>query len=85
MDSEPPSYGPFREGAPITWTFCLEDGPFDIENYFLNVETYEEVLRAAGFRDVRGISRCCHRRAILAIRLQLANPTLPRMPEGVNS
>jgi len=45
--------GPFREGAPITWTFYLEDGPFDIENYFLNVETHEEALRAAGFCDVR--------------------------------
>jgi toxoflavin synthase len=44
--------GPFREGAPITWTFYLEDGPFDIENYVLNVETHEEALRAAGFCDV---------------------------------
>ena len=44
--------GPFREGAPITWTFYLEDGPFDIENYFLSVEAHEEALRAAGFRDV---------------------------------
>jgi toxoflavin synthase len=45
--------GPFHEGAPITWTFYLEDGPLDIENYFLSVETHEEALRAAGFRDVR--------------------------------
>jgi ubiquinone/menaquinone biosynthesis C-methylase UbiE len=45
--------GPFREGAPITWTFYLEDGSFDIENYFLSVEIHEEALRAAGFRDVR--------------------------------
>jgi toxoflavin synthase len=44
--------GPFREGAPITWTFYLEDGHFDIENYFLNVEIHEEALHAAGFRDV---------------------------------
>ena len=44
--------GPLREGAPITWTFYLEDGPFDIENYFLSVEAHEEALRAAGFRDV---------------------------------
>ncbi|HEU0157413.1 MAG TPA: bifunctional class I SAM-dependent methyltransferase/GNAT family N-acetyltransferase, partial [Stellaceae bacterium] len=27
--------GPLREGAPVTWTFYLDDGPFDIENYFL--------------------------------------------------
>lgn len=45
--------GPFREGAPITWRFCLEDGAFDIENYFLSVEIHEEALHAAGFRDVR--------------------------------
>ena len=45
--------GPFREGAPVTWTFYLEDGPFDVENYFLDVEVHEEALRAAGFRDVR--------------------------------
>src|SRR4051794_4234589 len=45
--------GPFREGAPITWTFYLDDGPLDIENYFLNVGIHEEALHAAGFRDVR--------------------------------
>ena len=44
--------GPFREGAPITWTFYLEDGPFAVENYFLSVEIHEEALRAAGFRDI---------------------------------
>jgi ubiquinone/menaquinone biosynthesis C-methylase UbiE len=44
---------PFYEGAPITWTFYLEDGPFDIENYFLSVESHEVALRAAGFRDIR--------------------------------
>jgi toxoflavin synthase len=41
------------EGAPITWRFHLEDGPFDIENYFLDVEIHEEALCAAGFRDIR--------------------------------
>jgi hypothetical protein len=45
--------GPFREGAPITRTFHLEDGPLNVENYFLNVEIHEEALHAAGFRDVR--------------------------------
>ncbi len=48
--------GLFCEGAPITWTFHLEDGPFYIENYFLDVETHEEALRAAGFRGI-----CWHR------------------------
>jgi ubiquinone/menaquinone biosynthesis C-methylase UbiE len=45
--------GSFCEGAPITWTFHLEDGPFEVENYFLSVETHEAALRAAGFRDIR--------------------------------
>ena len=45
--------GPLCEGAPITWTFYLEDGPFAVENYFLSVEIHEEALRAAGFRDIR--------------------------------
>ncbi len=45
--------GAFREGAPITFTFYLEDGPFAVEDYFLGVQTHEEALRAAGFRDVR--------------------------------
>lgn len=37
---------------PITWTFYLEDGTFGIENYFLDVETRKEALRAAGFQTV---------------------------------
>lgn len=45
--------GPFREGAPITWTFYLDDGPLNIENYFLNVEIHEEALHTAGFREIR--------------------------------
>jgi toxoflavin synthase len=45
--------GLFCEGAPITWTFHLEDGPFEVENYFLDVETHEAALRDAGFRDIR--------------------------------
>jgi hypothetical protein len=50
--------GPFRpwpvprRGADYLDVY-LEDGPFDIENYFLNVETHEEALRSAGFCDVR--------------------------------
>ena len=44
--------GPLREGAPITWTFYLEDGPFAVENYFLSVEIHEEALRAAGLRVI---------------------------------
>lgn len=29
------------EGAPITWTFFLEDGSFEIENYFLDAAIHE--------------------------------------------
>ena len=45
--------GPWREGAPITWTFYLEDGTFSIENYYLSVAAHEEALRGAGFRSIR--------------------------------
>jgi toxoflavin synthase len=45
--------GEFRDGAPITWTFYLDDRAFDIENYFLSIQNHEDALHAAGFRDVR--------------------------------
>jgi toxoflavin synthase len=45
--------GQWREGTPITWTFHLDDGPFSIENYHLEVTTHEEELSKAGFREVR--------------------------------
>ncbi|HUF91611.1 MAG TPA: class I SAM-dependent methyltransferase [Candidatus Limnocylindria bacterium] len=37
--------GPWRAGAPITWTFFLEDGAFSIENYYLSVADHEDALR----------------------------------------
>jgi SAM-dependent methyltransferase len=45
--------GPLRQGAPVTLTFHLEDGPMAIENYVLDLATHEGALRAAGFRTVR--------------------------------
>jgi len=45
--------GPWQEGAVIKWTFYLEDGSFEIENYNLNVEIHEQALRSAGFREIR--------------------------------
>jgi ubiquinone/menaquinone biosynthesis C-methylase UbiE len=42
----------FREGSPITWTFHLEDGPFSIENYYLDVAIHEQALREAGLSEV---------------------------------
>ena len=44
--------GAFAEGAPITWTFYLDDGSFDIENYYLDVAAHEEAFRAAGFSEI---------------------------------
>ena len=41
-----------EEGAPIKWTFFLDDGSFEIENYHLDVAIHEESLRAAGFREI---------------------------------
>ncbi len=43
----------FREGSPITWTFYLSDGPFSIENYYLDVPIHEQAFSAAGLGDVR--------------------------------
>ena len=45
--------GPWQESAPITWTFHLSDGPFDIENYHLDVAIHEEAFHNAGFQTVR--------------------------------
>lgn len=45
--------GEWREGAPIRWTFHLDNGTFEIENYYLDVAAHEEAFRAAGFREIR--------------------------------
>jgi ubiquinone/menaquinone biosynthesis C-methylase UbiE len=45
--------GPWREGAPIRWTFHLPDESFSVENYYLDVAAHEEALRLAGFQSVR--------------------------------
>ncbi len=42
-----------REGAPIVWKFFLEDGAFEITNYYLSVKTHQWALRVAGLRDIR--------------------------------
>lgn len=44
--------GKWQEGAPIKWTFYLEDGSFAIENYYLDVAIHEEALHSAGFQEV---------------------------------
>jgi len=50
---ETTAVGDWQEGAPIKWTFHLEDGPFDLENYHLNVATHEAAFQQAGFSEVR--------------------------------
>ena len=45
--------GPWQEEVPITWTFHLNDGPFDIENYHLATTTHETACRLAGFQEIR--------------------------------
>ena len=49
---ETKAIGEWREGTPIRWTFHLEDGSFEIENYYLDVAIHEEAFRNAGFREV---------------------------------
>ena len=41
------------EGMPFTLVFHLDEGPVEVENYWLPATVYEEVLRSAGFVDVR--------------------------------
>jgi len=45
--------GEWREEAPITWTFYVENGKFLLENYYLSTQTHEETFREAGFSEVR--------------------------------
>lgn len=44
--------GEWDEGCPIRWTFHLESGSFDVENYYLDTAAHDDALRSAGFRDV---------------------------------
>ncbi len=45
--------GELREGTPITWTFHLEQGSIQVENYYLDRETHEWAFRTAGLHDLR--------------------------------
>ena len=45
--------GEQQEGMPYTLVFQLDDGPVEVENYWLPATAYEEALRSAGFVDVR--------------------------------
>jgi SAM-dependent methyltransferase len=42
-----------REGTAYAWVFHLQDGPVEVENYWLPAVAYEEALRSAGFSEVR--------------------------------
>lgn len=45
--------GTWQEGAPVKWTFHLENSTFELENYYLDITIHEQALSAAGFREVR--------------------------------
>lgn len=45
--------GAWVTGAPITWTFYLDDSEFSLENYSLSIAAHETALLRAGFREVR--------------------------------
>jgi ubiquinone/menaquinone biosynthesis C-methylase UbiE len=45
--------GELQEGLPYTLVFHLDDGPVEVENYWLPATAYEEALRSAGFVEVR--------------------------------
>jgi toxoflavin synthase len=42
-----------QEGLPYSWVFHLDEGPVEIENYWLPATAYEEALRSAGFVEVQ--------------------------------
>ena len=42
-----------QEGQPFTLVFHLDEGPVEVENYWLPATAYEEALRSAGFVEVR--------------------------------
>ena len=48
-----PSYRKYGFDTSVAWTFFLEDGSFEIENYLLDVPIHEEAFRSAGFREIR--------------------------------
>jgi SAM-dependent methyltransferase len=45
--------GDHQEGLPYTWVFHLDDGPVEVENYWLPATAYEEAMRSAGFVEIR--------------------------------
>src|SRR5947207_12443516 len=55
--------GSFCEGAPITWTFHLEDAPFAIENYFCSFETIRRPSTPPDFATFAGTGHYFRQRA----------------------
>lgn len=70
----------WAEGTPITWTFHLDDGPFDIENYHLAAETHEDAFLAAGFNEVRWHSPQLAPEGLTANTLEYWSPLLSNSP-----
>ena len=53
--------GPFREGAPIIWSFHLPEQTIEVTNYLLSTSTVEHALHAAGFTEI-----CWHKPRVSA-------------------
>jgi toxoflavin synthase len=45
-----------RPGTPIMYTIFQDGGSFTFDNYYLSLDTHEQVLKAAGLRDVEWVS-----------------------------
>lgn len=45
--------GALRDGAAIRYTLFTNGAPVEFDNYYLSPQTYEDVLRSAGLRQVR--------------------------------
>ena len=52
---------PLREGEPVRYTITNDDGTrFEVTNFYLAPETYQEAFRAAGFSDFRWVDAQLH-------------------------
>jgi len=45
--------GDIRNGTPIRYSFFIDGGTFDVENYHLDAATHEWALREAGLSDIQ--------------------------------
>jgi toxoflavin synthase len=41
-----------REGAPVIWEFFLDDGDFEITNYYLSIAAHDRALQESGMQKI---------------------------------